>query len=96
MGLRQIRTVTPSEIFVGGTLKAMCHAGFNRILATNQNVNLTPRPYRASGLNLVTAAEVLWNSGYQERITAALRDRGHDVDTSLLQYLSSLGGSTPT
>jgi len=42
-------------------------------------------------LNLVTAAIVLWNTVYLERATAALRDHGQEVDTSLLQYLSPLG-----
>ncbi|EOX2167198.1 Tn3 family transposase, partial [Escherichia coli] len=43
--------------------------------------------YRASGLNLVTAAIVLC----LERAAHALRGNGHAVDDSLLQYLSPLG-----
>ena len=43
--------------------------------------------YRASGLNLITAAGVLWNTVYLERATKALD--GHDA--ALLQYLSPLG-----
>jgi hypothetical protein len=44
--------------------------------------------YRASGLNLVTAAVVLWNTVYLERAAHALRGNGHAVDDALLQYLS--------
>ncbi len=47
--------------------------------------------YRASGLNLVTAAIVLWNTVYLERATHALHDSGKGLDESLLQYLSPLG-----
>ncbi|MFV2560404.1 Tn3 family transposase [Escherichia coli] len=43
------------------------------------------------GLNLVTAAIVLWNTVYLERAAHALRGNGHAVDDSLLQYLSPLG-----
>jgi len=51
--------------------------------------------YRASGLNLVTAAIVmslsLWNTVYLERATNALRGHGQTVDEAMLQYLSPLG-----
>jgi hypothetical protein len=47
--------------------------------------------YRASGLNLVTAAIVLWNTVYLERATSALRAHGKALDDTLLQYLSPLG-----
>ena len=47
--------------------------------------------YRASGLNLLTAAIVLWNTVYIERATEALRVRDYPVDEDLLQYLSPLG-----
>ena len=47
--------------------------------------------YRASGLNLVTAAIVLWNTVYLERAVAALRSHALPVDEDLLRYLSPLG-----
>src|SRR6266536_1058872 len=46
---------------------------------------------RASGLNLVTAAIVLWNTVYLERAILAIKDRGETVDEKLLQHLSPLG-----
>ncbi len=46
--------------------------------------------YRASGLNLVTAAVVLWNSVYLEWAARALLRRAAS-DESLLRYLSPLG-----
>jgi hypothetical protein len=47
--------------------------------------------YRASGLNLVTAAIVLWNTIYLECATSALRSHSQTADNALLQYLSPLG-----
>lgn len=46
--------------------------------------------YRASGLNLLTAAIVLWNTAYLQRATEALRKQG-PIDETLLPYLSPLG-----
>jgi hypothetical protein len=47
--------------------------------------------YRASGLNLVVAAIILWNPVYLEKALQALRDHGQKVDDSLLKNLSPLG-----
>ena len=47
--------------------------------------------YRASGLNLMTAAIVLWNTVYLQRAVAALREQGRPVDDALLQHFSPLG-----
>lgn len=47
--------------------------------------------YRASGLNLVKAAIVLWNTVYLERAIVALKEHGDQVDNILLQNLSPLG-----
>ncbi len=47
--------------------------------------------YRASGLNLVTAPIVLWNTVYLERTVATLRANGRLTDKTLLPFLSPLG-----
>lgn len=47
--------------------------------------------YRASGLNLVIAAIVLWNTVYLGRAVDALKARGQVIDENLLQHLSPLG-----
>ncbi|GHK58147.1 hypothetical protein KPZU09_78830 [Klebsiella pneumoniae] len=63
---------------------------FNR-LGEIRDRSFEQQRYRASGLNLVTAAVVLWNTVYLERAAHALRGNGHAVDDALLQYLSPLG-----
>jgi Tn3 transposase DDE domain len=47
--------------------------------------------YRASGLNLVVAAIVLWNTVYLGRAVHGLREQGQSVDEYLLAHLSPLG-----
>ena len=63
---------------------------FNR-LGEIRDHSFEQQRYRASGLNLVTAAIVLWNTVYLERATHAIRGHGQPVDDSLLEYLSPLG-----
>ncbi|MBI1852590.1 MAG: Tn3 family transposase, partial [Planctomycetes bacterium] len=46
--------------------------------------------HRASGLNLVVAAIVLWNTVYLERAIDALRGRGQTIPDELLEHLSPL------
>jgi hypothetical protein len=47
--------------------------------------------FRASGLTLVTAAIVYWNTVYIERAVIAMKKHGRQIDDSLLQHLSPLG-----
>jgi hypothetical protein len=63
---------------------------FNR-LGEIRDRSFEQQRYRASGLNLVTAAIVLWNTVYLERVTKWLAEHGEPVDDTLLQYLSPLG-----
>ncbi len=44
--------------------------------------------HRASGLNLVTAAIILWNTVYMDRAVMALRQSGHTIDDALLPHLA--------
>jgi hypothetical protein len=56
-----------------------------------RDLSFEQQRYRASGLNLITAAIMLWNTVYVERATAALRGNGKALDDTLFQYLSPLG-----
>lgn len=47
--------------------------------------------YRASGLNLVIAAIVLWNTVYLEKAVDYLQEQGMDIPEEHLQHLSPLG-----
>jgi hypothetical protein len=47
--------------------------------------------YRASGLNLVTIAIILWNTVYLERSVDALERNGQPINRDLFKHLSPLG-----
>ena len=47
--------------------------------------------YRASGLNLVTAAIVLWNTIHIEHVVKNLRQEGYNITDEHLKHLSPLG-----
>lgn len=75
----------------GEARNALARAVFFNRLGEIRDRGFEQQRYRASGLNLVTAAIVLWNTVYLERAVKAQRDYGHPVDESLLSYLSPLG-----
>ncbi len=75
----------------GEARNALARAVFFNRLGEIRDRSFEQQRYRASGLNLVTAAVVLWNTVYLERAAQALRGNGHAVDEMLLQYLSPLG-----
>jgi TnpA family transposase len=86
-------------------LRRRVHAGLNKGEARNslaravffnrlgeiRDRSFDQQSYRASGLNLVTAAIVLWNTVYIERAIEVQREVGKSIDDELLQYLSPLG-----
>ena len=63
---------------------------FNR-LGEIRDCGIEQQRFRASCLNFITAAIVLWNTIYLQRALAALREQGHSVDDTLHRYLSPLG-----
>jgi TnpA family transposase len=80
-------------------LRRRVHAGLNKGEARNalartvffnrlgeiRDRSFEQQRYRASGLNLVTAAIVLWNTVYLERAANVLCGHGQTVDDALLQ-----------
>ena len=80
-----------AELNKGESRNALSRAvSFNR-LGEIRDKNYEDQRYRASGLTLVTAAIVLWNTVYLDRIITAMKEHGHQVDDNLLQHLSPLG-----
>ncbi|WP_172704198.1 Tn3 family transposase, partial [Escherichia coli] len=75
----------------GRARNALARAGWVYRLGEIRDRSFEQQRYRASGLNLVTAAIVLWNTVYLERATSALCGNGTALDDTLLQYLSPLG-----
>ena len=75
----------------GEARNALARAVFFNRLGEIRDRSFEQQRYRASGLNLATAAIVLWNTIYLERATNAIRKSHRGVDETLLQYLSPLG-----
>lgn len=75
----------------GEAKNALARAVFLNRLGEIRDRSFENQRYRASGLNLVVSAIVLWNTVYLERAVQALRDSGKDVDDKLLPHLSPLG-----
>ncbi len=67
--------------------RAVC---FNR-LGEMRDSSYEQQRHRASGLNLVTAAIVHWNTVYLDKAINAMKEHGQQIDDNLLQYLSPLG-----
>jgi len=75
----------------GEARNALARAVFFFKLGEIRDRSFEQQRYLASGLNLVTAAIVVWNTVCLERVTIALRGHGQPVDDTQLQYLSPLG-----
>jgi TnpA family transposase len=60
----------------GEARNALARAVFIHRLGEIRDRSFEQQRYRASGLNLVTAAIVLWNTVYLERATHVLRESG--------------------
>ena len=75
----------------GEARNALARAIFFNRLGEMRDRSFENQRYRASGLNLVTAAIILWNTVYLERAINALKAKDHNFDSSLIQHLSPLG-----
>jgi TnpA family transposase len=75
----------------GEAKNALARAVFFNRLGELRDRTFENQRYRASGLNLVVAAIVLWNTVYLERAIKGLREAGQPVEDSLLTHLAPLG-----
>jgi TnpA family transposase len=87
----ELRRRVQAGLNKGEARNALARAVFFNRLGEIRDRSFEQQRYRASGLNLVTAAIVLWNTVYLERATLALRESGKPVDDALLKHFSPLG-----
>ena len=66
--------------------RAVC---FNRLGEIRDRTYELQR-HRASGLNLVVAAIILWNTVYLERAVSAMRAQGYPIDDALLKHVAPI------
>ncbi|WP_306532635.1 Tn3 family transposase [Geobacter sp.] len=87
----ELRRRVQAGLNKGEAKNALARAVFLNRLGEVRDRSFENQRYRASGLNLVVAAIVLWNTVYLERAVQSLRVSGRPVDDSLLMHLSPLG-----
>ena len=75
----------------GEARNALARAVFFNRLGEIRERSFESQQYRASGLNLVVAAIILWNTIYLEQAIQFLKDHGQIVDNDLLKHISPLG-----
>lgn len=87
----QLRRRVQIGLNKGEARHALARAVFFNRLGEFRNRSFENQRYRASGLNLVTAAIILWNTVYLDRAVQAIRQHGQPFDEALLAHLSPLG-----
>jgi TnpA family transposase len=75
----------------GEARNALARAVFFHRLGELRDRSFENQAYRASGLNLLVAAIILWNTRYLQGAVDALRRRGSPVPLGLLQHVAPLG-----
>ena len=86
----ELRHRVQARLNKGEARNALARAVFFYRLGEIRDRSFEQQRYRASGLNLLTAAIVLWNTVYLQRAVDTLRKQ-EPLDEALLSYLSPLG-----
>jgi len=85
-----LRRGTGQELNKGESRNSLARAVFIHRLGEIRDRTYENQQHRASGLNLVVTAIILWNTRYLERAVGILR-KSEDVPDPLLAHLSPLG-----
>jgi len=88
----ELRRRVQSGLNKGEARNALARAVFFNQLGELRDRKFESQRYRASGLNLVVAAIILWNTVYIGRVIDSMREKSN-VQEDLLQHLSPLGWS---
>jgi hypothetical protein len=86
----ELRRETGQELNKGEARNSLARAVFIHRLGEIRDRTYENQQHRASGLNLLVTAIILWNTRYLERAVATLRQT-EDVPDHLLTHLSPLG-----
>ena len=96
------RTLFMTEWYSSPQLRDRCRAGLNKGEAGNKltravffhergeirDGSFESQAFRASGLNLVVSAIILWNTTYLARAVESLRSEGHDLPDDIIRHIS--------
>jgi len=92
----ELRRRVQAGLNKGEARNALARAVFFNRLGEIRDRGFEQQRYRASGLNLVTAAVVRWNTVDLKRAAQALHGNGHAVDETLCRTCQRWAGSTST
>jgi TnpA family transposase len=91
-----LRRQATAELNKGESRNALARAVCFHRLGRLRDRTLESQQHRASGLNLVVAAIILWYTVYMERAVQALRAEGEEIPNDLLPHRRRAAGSTST
>ena len=86
-----LRRRTNANLNKGEARNALARAVFFNRLGELRDRTFENQRHRASGLNLVSAAIILWNTVYLGRAADHLRRQGREIDDGLLSHAAPLG-----
>ena len=86
-----LRRRTNAGLNKGEARNTLARAIFFNRLGELRDRSFENQAYRASGLNLIVAAIILWNTRYLAPAFAELARRGHDVSPELIRHVAPLG-----
>lgn len=87
----QLRRESTVELNKGESRNALARAVCFHRLGRIRDRSREGQQHRASGLALLTAAIVLWNTVYLDRALTAMTKAGRKVDEALLPHIAPLG-----
>ena len=87
----ELRRRTGLGLNKGEARNTLARAIFFNRLGELRDRSFENQAYRASGLNLIVAAIILWNTRYLAPAFAELGRRGHDVSPELIRHVAPLG-----
>jgi TnpA family transposase len=87
----ELRRRTNAGLNKGEARNALARAVFFYRLGEMRDRSFESQAYRASGLNLLVAAIILWNTVYLERAFAELRRQGRKVLPEFAKHVAPLG-----
>jgi len=86
-----LRRQATAELNKGESRNALARAVCFHRLGRIRDRTSEAQQHRASGLNFVVAAIILWNTVYMERAIGFLRAQGEHIPDELLRHLAPLG-----
>ena len=87
----ELRRRTNANLNKGEARNALARAVFFNRLGELRDRTFENQRHRASGLNLLVSAIILWNTVYLDRAVRHLREQGSNVPDELLAHVAPLG-----